>query len=96
MNVFDILIRPVMSEKSHAAREKLNKYTFLVDRRSSKDQIIRAVEAAFEGVKVKKINTTLTAGKHGRRGATAFKTAAKKKAVVTLEADQKIKIFDDQ
>jgi large subunit ribosomal protein L23 len=96
MNVFSVLIRPVMSEKSLSDRENLNKYTFIVDRRSTKYQVKSAVEAAFDGVQVEKVNTTLVAGKYGRRGAKVFKTAAKKKAIVTLKDGQKIKIFEDQ
>ena len=57
MNAFEIIKKPVLSEKSYAGIAS-KKYVFVVDSRADKTQIKNAVEAAF-GVKVAKVNTSL-------------------------------------
>lgn len=56
MNLYDVIKKPVITEKSMVALEA-GKYTFEVDTRAHKLLIKQAVEAAFEGVKVASVNT---------------------------------------
>ena len=93
-NVYDIIRRPVITEQSmEAVADK--KYVFMVDVDANKTEIKAAVEQAF-GVKVAKVNTIKLPGKWKRMGVYTGKTAAKKKAVVTLTADsKKIEIFEN-
>ena len=98
MNSFDILRRPIISERSMETvldREgnEIKRYTFEVPKTVNKVEIKKAVEEAF-GVKVAKVNTMNLDGKTRRRGRTAGKTAKTKKAIVKLTADSKdIEIF---
>ncbi len=93
MNNHDIIIRPVLSEKSFDGIA--NKcYTFIVLPNANKTQIKKAVEDVF-GVKVAKVNTVNYDGKVKRRGATEGKRADYKKAIVTLTQDSKsIEFFE--
>ena len=85
---YDVILKPVVTEKSmNAMADK--KYTFLVHTDATKSQIKEAVEKMFEGTKVKSVNTMNLDGKTKRRGRTVGKTAATKKAIVTLSADSK-------
>ncbi len=93
MNNYDIIIKPVLSEKSYdgiAAK----RYAFVVKKDATKTQIKIAVESIF-GVSVEKVNTVRVSGKTRRRGYTEGKTASYKKAYVTLTADSKaIEFFE--
>ena len=93
-NVYDIIIRPVITERSMAAVAD-KKYVFEVAPTAGKIEIKNAVEEIF-GVKVAKVNTIRMQGKVKRTGAyPAGKRAAYKKAVVTLTADSKtIELFE--
>ena len=93
LQYFDVILRPVVTEKSMADMSE-KKYTFLVNPEANKSQIKEAVEKVFEGAKVKAVNTMNLEGKKKRRGMVIGKTAKKKKAIVTLTADSKeIEIF---
>ena len=98
MNSFDILRRPIISERSMETvldREgnEIKRYTFEVPKTVNKVEIKKAVEEA-SGVKVAKVNTLNADGKNKRRGMVVGKTAKTKKAIVTLTADSKdIEIF---
>ncbi len=59
MDPYSVIVRPVVTEKAVAMIENENKLTFIVDRRATKQDIKRAVEAMFE-VKVEKVNTLIT------------------------------------
>jgi large subunit ribosomal protein L23 len=83
----------VVTEKTTAAMAE-NKYTFLVDPRANKNQIKRAVEEAF-GVKVRSVNTIRQLGKMRRLGVFRGRRPGYKKAVVTLEEGERIKVFED-
>jgi large subunit ribosomal protein L23 len=92
-SVHDILIRPVISEKSVAQTER-NNYTFQVSRESNKLQIRAAVEAEFKvtviGVRVMSVKP-----KQKRRGRKTMGTVPGwRKAVVTIAAGQKIELFE--
>jgi len=91
---YDVILKPVITERSmNAMADK--KYTFYVHVDANKTQIKEAVEKMFEGTKVKSVNTINLNGKEKRRGRTVGKTAAKKKAIVTLTEDSKdIEIFE--
>ena len=93
-NVYDIIIRPVITEQSmEAVADK--KYVFQVAIDANKTEIKAAVEEIF-GVKVAKVNTVRMQGKVKRVGANpAGKRADYKKAIVTLTADSKtIELFE--
>ena len=91
---YDVILKPVITEKSMAAMGE-KKYTFLVNPEANKTMIKEAVEKMFEGAKVKTVNTMNLDGKTKRRGMTFGKTAKTKKAVVTLTEDSKdIEIFE--
>lgn len=89
----DVVIKPVVSEKTMGLMED-NKYTFIVDKRANKTEIKRAIEELFD-VKVNKVNTLMIRRKRRRQGRTSGMTAEKKKAVVTLEDGNSIKLFED-
>lgn len=89
----DIIIRPVLSEKSYADIAN-KKYTFEVAKSANKTQIKQAVESLFK-VKVKSVNTMNVFGKIKRQGRTEGLTGNYKKAIVQLTADSKsIEFFD--
>lgn len=78
----DIIIAPVITEKSMAERQN-NVYTFKVVKSATKDEIKNAIEEAFK-VTVKSVNTLNTKAKRRRVGKYAGKTKTYKKAIVTL------------
>lgn len=89
----DIIIRPVLSEKSFSGIAD-KKYTFIVNPKATKIQIKKAVEEVFN-VEVDTVNTINVLGKVKRRGATSGKRPDYKKAIVRLKADSKsIEFFD--
>ena len=93
MNKYDIIIKPIISEKS-MDQSADKKYTFQVALSANKIEIKKAVEEIF-GVKVEKVTTCRVLGKVKRMGATSGKRADWKKAVVKLTADSKtIEFFD--
>lgn len=93
MSARDIIIKPVITEKSMAgAAEK--KYTFKVAKTAGKIEIAKAVEEIF-GVKVKKVNTLNVRGHFRRQGRTGGYTPSWKKAIVTLTEESKtIEFFE--
>lgn len=93
MDPHQVIIRPVISEKSYGLIETANQYTFQVDKRANKNQIKRAVESAFE-VRVRKVNTSNVKSKPKRQGLTRGRTATWKKAVVRLVDGERIELFE--
>ena len=85
---YDIIIRPVLTEKSYAEMAN-KKYTFRVAINANKTEIKNAIEEVFPGVKVESVNTMRTEGKIKRQGRTQGRTAEVKKAIVTLKKDSK-------
>ena len=83
-NPRDILIAPVVSEKSYGLLDE-GKYTFIVDPRSNKTEIKLAIEQVFN-VKVDKINTLNRKGKTRRTKFGAGKRKDTKRAIVTLKS----------
>jgi large subunit ribosomal protein L23 len=94
VNPYDVLQRPLLSEKSNRVREGENKYTFLVAPKASKKDVKSAVEKVF-GVTVEGVTTLITRGKVKRRGNNVAKLSNTKKAVVTLKQGEKIGLFED-
>ena len=89
----DILIRPVISEKSVAETER-NNYTFAVARDANKFQIKAAVEAEFK-VDVLGVRVISVQPKQKRRGRKTLGTVSGwRKAIVTIAAGQKIELFE--
>ena len=88
----DVIIRPVVSEKSYAQIDK-NKYTFEVAKTSRKEEIKQAIEAIFK-VHVLAVNTISMRGKNKRRGYTSGRTKDWKKAIVTLREGDRIEVFE--
>lgn len=90
---YDIIIKPVMSEKSYDGI-KSKKYTFVVDKRATRTQIKQAIEEIFS-VQVEKINTLNIRGKIKRQGKYEGLTPSYKKAIVQLKKGSKtIELFD--
>lgn len=87
----DILVKPVVSEKSYSLMD-LGKYTFEVDPRSNKTEIKIAIEKVF-GVKVASVNTLNRQGKTRRTRFGLGKRKDVKRAIVTLVAGESIDVF---
>ncbi|MFR1566183.1 MAG: 50S ribosomal protein L23 [Christensenellales bacterium] len=93
MNAYDIIKKPLLSEKSYDGIPS-KKYVFVVDDRADKSQIKAAVEQIF-GVKVDRVNVVNVRGKFKRQGRTEGYTSKFKKAYVKLTADSKsIEFFE--
>ena len=90
----DIVLRPVVSEKSYALLED-GVYTFVVNPRANKTEIRQAVESIFN-VRVANVNTLNRKGKRkrNRRQATFGKRPDVKRAIVTLAGDDRIDLFE--
>lgn len=95
MRDYDIIIKPILTEKSYADIAS-KKYTFMVAKDATKPEIKKAIENIFN-VKVQSVNTLNVQGKlkSHDRGRTSGFTASYKKAIVTLAQDSKsIEFFD--
>jgi large subunit ribosomal protein L23 len=95
MNSYDILIAPVVSEKSYGLMEA-GAYTFVVHPDATKPQIRRAVEEIFD-VKVQKVNTLNRKGKRvrDRRTRKFGQRPDRKRAIVTLAEGETIDLFQE-
>ena len=93
MKQFDIIIKPLLSEKTYANIAN-KRYAFVVKKDANKTEIKNAVESLF-GVKVEKVNTANYDGKFKVQGRAQGYTSKYKKAYVTLKSDSKtIEFFD--
>ncbi len=92
MDARDIILRPLISEKSTSAMTD-NKYTFEIHVDANKSQVKKAIEEIFK-VKVTKVNTINIEGKMRRYGKFTGKRPDRKKAIVTLAEGQSIKVFE--
>lgn len=88
----DVILEPVVSEKSYDLIEKQNVYTFVVDRRSNKTEIKEAVQKVF-GVTVLSVNTINRKGKRKRTGWVWGTRANVKRALVKLASGDTIDLF---
>jgi len=89
---YDIIIRPLVTEKSTEGSKKYNTYFFAVDRDANKYEIKRAIETVFS-VKVTRINTICLKGKPKRYRAATGKKPDWKKAIVSLKEGDRIDVF---
>ena len=92
MDASQVLIRPVVSEKSYVLAAN-DKYTFRVHADAHKTQIRQAVEELFPEVKVTGVRTVSVKSKPKRRGLSAGRTRAWKKAIVQVRPGDTIPIF---
>ena len=92
MDPSQVIIRPVVSEKSYVLATA-SKYTFRVHPDAHKTQIKQAVEELFDGVRVVDVRTASVPSKPKRRGYSAGRTRAWKKAVVQVREGDTIPIF---
>ncbi len=94
LHLYDIIMRPVVTEHSTRLVEGKNQYVFEVHRDATKPQIKMAVETIFDK-KVVKINTMIMPAKRGLRGRRAYwRSKEWKKAIVTLSPGDKIDLFE--
>ena len=98
MKTRSTIVKPIYTEKMAAQQELLNKYAFQVESHANKIEIKKAVESKFE-VKVKSVKTMNVVGKMRqqmtRQGRFSGRRPSWKKAIVTLEADYKLELFDN-
>ena len=97
LTLYDVLRRPIETEKSRHQSGKLHQYVFEVARHATKPQIKEAVQTLFD-VEVERVNVVVSPAKRGRRGKYARRTVIRgaeyKKAIVTVRADQTIDLFE--
>ena len=93
MTPYDILKRPVITEKSTIQKEANNQLTFEVDRRANRVEIKKAIENIFN-VNVVGVRTMQVKGKTKQRGRIVGKRRDWKKAIVTLMPGERIDFFE--
>jgi large subunit ribosomal protein L23 len=96
MHVYDVLKRPLNTEKSNYLKDTFRKYAFEVDARANEAQIREAVQKAFPNVTVLRVNVMNMPRKSRRslrRRQTRW-TSQWKKAIVTIPANQRIDLFE--
>lgn len=93
MKQYEIIKRPLNTEKTNIQKEVANQVTFEVDRRANRIEIKRAIETAFQ-VKVAGVRTMQIKGKTKRRGRFVGKRRNWKKAIVTLVPGERIDFFE--
>ncbi len=93
MMQYEIIRRPLNTEKTNIQKEVANQVTFEVDRRANRIEIKRAIETAFK-VKVAGVQTMQIKGKTKRRGRFVGKRRNWKKAIVTLVPGERIDFFE--
>ena len=96
MKPSDVLIKPILSEKANKQSEKMNRYTFIVDRKANKLEIKKAVEL-FYGVQVENVNTSVMPSKlkakFTKAGLIVGRKPARKKALVTVAEGETIDLY---
>lgn len=92
MQVFEVIRRPLVTEKNTALQSQ-NKYAFQVSKDSNKEQVKEAIEKAFK-VNVIAVNIMTVRGREKRVGRKKVMVSPWKKAVVTLKTGDKIQIFE--
>lgn len=96
ISVFDILRRPVVTEKSNYMASKLNQYVFEVLSEVSREQVKTAVETVFDVdvVRVNIINLPAKSTRNSRSRSRAVRKGGYKKAIVTLKKGDSIPVFE--
>ncbi len=93
MNYHDLIIKPLITEKTTIQKEVANQVSFEVDRRANRIEIKRGIENLFD-VKIAKVRTMQMNGKTKRRGRFVGKRRDWKKAIVTLMPGERIDFFE--
>lgn len=93
MNPYDVIKRPVITEKTNIQKELSNQVTFEVDRRANRVEIKKAIESIFN-VNVTGVQTMQIKGKYKMRGRILGKRRDWKKAIVTLRPGERIDFFE--
>jgi large subunit ribosomal protein L23 len=94
--LYEVLRRPLITEKSNYQSSKLNQYAFEVAPEATRTMVKDAIETLFD-VKVESVNIINTAAKRGRRARSRrllVRRAGYKKAIITLQAGQTLQIFE--
>ena len=94
--LYEVLRRPLITEKSNYQSSKLNQYAFEVANEANRTMVKDAIETLFD-VKVESVNIINTPAKRGRRARSRrlmVRRAGYKKAIVTLRAGQTLQIFE--
>ena len=94
MHPYDVLKRPITTEKGNQLKDDLRQYAFEVDDRANKQQIKEAVETAFKGITVLNVNVIRMSRKRRHYGRRVIYKPMWKKAIVTIQADQRIDLFE--
>ncbi|MBC7386663.1 MAG: 50S ribosomal protein L23 [Cryobacterium sp.] len=94
-NIYEVIKRPIISEKTTAMSELAGKYVFEVDAKSNKHEIRDAVQQLFK-VNVREVRTMIMHGKVKRLAKSTVKRTNWKKAIVSLAEGQKIDFFQNQ
>jgi large subunit ribosomal protein L23 len=89
----EVIVRPVVTERSTTLGDERNAFTFIVAEDANKIEIQRAVEELFE-VKVKAVNTMRYRGKLRRVGRALGRRPGFKKAIVTLAEGERIDVYE--
>jgi large subunit ribosomal protein L23 len=90
---YDIIRRPIITEKTNIQKDQSNQVTFEVDPRANRIEVQRAIEKIFN-VKVANTRTMHVRGKIKRRGRILGKRRDWKKAIVTLMPGERIEFFE--
>ena len=93
MHLYEVLIRPLTTEKTNILKDEMRQYAFEVDMRATKPQIKEAVESAFK-VEVLAVNVMRMSRKRRHFGRRVIYKPLWKKAIVTLPLNQRIELFE--
>jgi len=93
MNEYDIVLKPIITEKSSLLKDNANQYVFEVQREANKIEIRKAIEKLFK-VKVLSVQVSMMDGKARKVGRFSGKKPDWKKAVIKVSPKDKITIFE--
>ena len=96
MKLSDVLLKPILSEKANKQTEKMNRYSFVVDKKANKLEIKKAIES-FYGVTVDNVNKIVVPSKakskYTKAGYIVGRKPSKKKAIVTIAKGESIDLY---
>lgn len=93
MNIYDVILQPILSEKGQIYRDLHQVYFFLVHPKATKNDVRKAVEGLWN-VSVERVNTSILPGKTKRRGYHLVSSSKQKKAMVKLKEGDVIESFE--
>lgn len=93
MHLYEVLKRPLTTEKTNRLKDDLRQYAFEVDLRATKPQVKEAVAMAFK-VEVLRVNVMRMSRKRRHFGRRVIYKPMWKKAIVTIPANQRIELFE--